>query len=633
MSKTSIIILAYNHWDITTRCLASLLSAPVEREYEVILVDNGSEAPMPDYYPSMLPGIRIVHSEFNRGYGGGYNFAAEFANGDELVLLSNDIIVTPGWLDELHRVKVANPGTLIVGPKYLTLDGTLLEAGSVVFNDGTPWALGRGNDSRSPFFNFVRESHYVSTACVLVDRNFFITTGGFDPRYGAGYFEDTDLCTRAHQIGGHVMYTPLACILHQESSSFGNQKAALMDKNRQVFAEKWRPYLASNYPDPSLLPLRAAIAWSRVSVLVVDKVLPWHDRASGAKRTMEILRLLKKSGCHVTFVAIEGRNQEAYARELQRMGIEVFVNDGLGIGMPEVGAVPWEELFQNRRYDYVWLTFWDVAAYYLGRLRKLSKDAKFVVDSVDLEFVRMASETVGTGIESFDRERSLREIAVYQASDTVITVTELERDILRKTGVSKPIEVIPNIHDVAVPDLSEDRTSRSRQILFVGNFNHAPNRDAILTFAHDIFPELYRQLGVRLLIAGNNPTEEIAQLASIPGVEVLGWVPDLNPIYRNILAAVAPLRYGAGIKGKITEALSMAVPVIATPEALTGMEAVIENEAVLIAPISDPNGWVTAVNKLLDPPFWKSISRKAWATCLTLYSSERANEVLRRIIL
>lgn len=77
----------------------------------------------------------------------------------------------------------------------------------------------------------------------------------------------------------------------------------------------------------------------------------------------------------------------------------------------------------------------------------------------------------------------------------------------------------------------------------------------------------------------------------------------------------------------------MAVPVIATPEALTGMEAVIENEAVLIAPISDPNGWVTAVNKLLDPPFWNSISRKAWATCLKLYSPERANEVLRRIIL
>lgn len=632
MNKISIIVLVYNHWDITTRCLASVLSSPTEKDYEVILVDNGSEEPMPDFYPAMIPEIRIIRSESNRGYGGGYNFAAQFATGDLMVLLSTDIIVTPGWLDELVRVKSDNPGTLIVGPKYLMLDGRLLEAGSLIFNDGTPWALGRGDDARVPFFNFVRDAHYVSTACVLVDRDFFISTGGFDPIYGMGYFEDTDLCTRARHAGGRVMYTPFANILHQESSSFGGHKSQLMETNGRIFTNKWHDFLKEHYPEPAVSPLKASIAGARRSILVIDKFLPWHDRASGAKRTVEILRLLKQSNCHITFAAVDGRNQDSYVQHLQMMGIEVVWNDGPAIGMPELGAIPWEQLLQHREYDYVWLTFWDVAAYYLERFRNLRLDARLIVDSVDLEFARLAAEAVTTGTGSFNRERSLREIAAYQAADIVITVSDLERDMLRKTGISNRIEVLPNIHEViqTVPHL--DHTSSRRDLLFVGNFNHRPNRDAILMFARNIFPHLHQRLQVNLLIAGNNPTDDVLELQTMPGIKVLGWVPDLAPVYNSVLAAIAPLRYGAGIKGKISEALSMAVPVIASPEALVGMEVVVEKEAVLVASVSNPNQWFAAVTKLLEPDFWNALSVKGWEVCSKLYGRGSAREILEQII-
>lgn len=585
---------------------------------------------MPDYYQTMIPNLKVIRSEFNRGYGGGYNFAAEFAGGDKIALVSTDIIVTPGWLDELHRVMSQFDNVLIAGPKYLSLDGRLLEAGSVLFNDGTPWATGRGGDSQSPFLNFVRDADYVSTACVLVDKEFFISTGGFDPRYGAGYFEDTDLCTRAHSIGGRVLYTPFACIFHEESSSFGSEKSALIETNHKLFREKWLDYLRSNYADQSLSPLKATIYRTPTSVLVIDKVLPWHDRASGAKRTMEIIKLLKKIECHVTFVAIDGRGQARYIEELEKIGVEVFVTDGPAMSKPELGAIPWEQLFLHRGYDAVWLTFWDVAAHYLNRLRAISPHAKFIVDTVDLEYVRLASQSVVTG-EAFHKERGLAEISIYRAADTVVTVSEQERQMLLQAGISKPIEVIPNIHAVS-ENRDPDRTYQSTDLLFVGNFNHPPNRDAVLWFTSNIFPAIHKELGVRLLVAGYNMPDEVERiLAGVQGVTLLGWISDLAPVYEGVLAAIAPLRYGAGIKGKITEAMSLGVPVIATPKAVEGMEALVDRGPVMIAG-DDPKAWIQVINKMMDRSFWNAAAQKALEACDDFYGPKVAAEVLSRIL-
>lgn len=632
MNKVSILVSVNNDWNVTTRCLSSIVSSPIKVAYELILVDNGSDEAMPDYYRSMVPGIRILRSDTNRGRSGGYNFAVRFAEGDFVVLLANDIIVTPGWLDELVFTKLANPGALIVGPKCLMLDGRILEAGSVIFNDGTVRALGLGDHAQSAFFNFVRDTYSISTACALVDRHFFLSTGGFDPQYDVACYEDADLCTRVRSLGGRVVYTPFASVLRQQTSSLAENEAQSIPNNQQAFSRKWHDNIErGDFAVPSSSQLIASTSLARQSILVIDKLLPWYDRASGAKRTLAVLGLLKSLNCHVTFAAVDGRNQDNYIRRLQAMGIEVVANDGPAAGMPELGSIPWEYLFENRQYKYVWLTFWDIAAYYLQRFNKFRHTASFVVDSVDLEFVRLASEAVITGNGSFDRERSLREIGTYQYSDMVITVSELERDMLRKAGVTAPIEVIPNIHEVVRTSPPTSEVPR-RNLLFVGNFNHLPNRDAIIAFVQTIFPLIHQRLQVNLLIAGNNPTEEISALEKIPGVTVLGWVPDLAPTYDSALAAIAPLRYGAGIKGKITEALSLGIPVVATPEALTGMEAIIENEAVLVAEASDPEQWISAVTKLLRPDFWALKSIKGREACAELYGPERARKILERII-
>ncbi len=544
--------------------------------------------------------------------------AALSSDGNYVAPLSNAVIVGRGWLDELYRVIRDTPSVTIVGSRYYSLSGMQIGCGGVICSTGLPWVFGYHDDGRIPFYNYVRDADFVSTECALVERKFFISTGGFDSSYRSDRYRDIDLCTRSWKSGGRVLYNPFVRVFEEEPTMLESQEELAND--HQVFLNRWHA-LVDNCPPRTDSPYRDSVHHRKPSVLFIDKFLPWHDRAAGAKRTMEILRLITKLGFHVTFVAVDGRNQEHYVTELEKLGVEVFSNDGPALGMDEIGAVPWEYLFYHRSYRFVWLTFWDLAAYYFSRLRHLSPTARFIVDSVDLEFVRLEGQARVSGQPSLTAQRIAQEIYAYEQADAVITVSATERDLLANYGVTKPIHVIPNIH--RMEPLDQSQTYQSRDLLFVGNFNHLPNRDAMQWFCSEIFPQVHNQFSNKLLVVGNNPPEDILALNGINGIEVLGWIEDLTPVYHHVLAAIAPLRYGAGIKGKITEALSVGVPVIGTPEAIVGMEILMDREAVLLAS-SDPESWVFAVEQLLDHRFWNARRTNGWLAARDFFGVEES---------
>src|SRR5690606_33511941 len=177
------------------------------------------------------------------------------------------------------------------------------------------------------------------------------------------------------------------------------------------------------------------------------------------------------------------------------------------------------------------------------------------------------------------RTRS-RELAVIAAADTTLVVSEVERAVLRGDAPGARVELLSNLHSVSGPGLPFEQR---RDLVFVGGFRHPPNIDAVLWFASEVLPHVRERLpDVRFHCIGADAPPEVAALAALPGVEVHGYVPDITPYMDGCRLALAPLRYGAGVKGKVNLSMAHGQPVVATGCAAEGMHLV-DGRDVLVA--------------------------------------------------
>jgi GT2 family glycosyltransferase/glycosyltransferase involved in cell wall biosynthesis len=366
---------------------------------------------------------------------------------------------------------------------------------------------------------------------------------------------------------------------------------------------------------------------SRGHVLVADEILPMHDRASGAHRMYQIMRILLSQGVHVTFIAREKHFVEQYLAPLQELGLEIHTPDPMALqAMGKLNTLePYldlPELLQRCPPDLAILSFWHVAEYYLPLIRKYSPSTLIAVDSVDLHFQREFREAQLVKKTEVNwvslNEKRHREIAVYKQADELWVVTEADLKTIRPLVNQLPIRVVPNIH----PDTPPPKSFESRQgLLFVGNFWHTPNQDAVSHFCMEILPLINKiKPGIPVVIAGNHPTHEIQQFAS-EQVTITGYVADLHPYLRKARISICPLRYGAGMKGKVGEALSWGLPVVTTSVGAEGMNLV-DGEHALIA--DSPETFADAVVKLYEQKeLWVRLSRNGRDLVETEWSPAR----------
>ncbi len=247
----SIIIPVHNQWSLTRACLNSVAmgSLATGLSCEVVLADDNST----DGTKSAViqfPGLRVVRQKVNLGFLRNCNAAAVQARGRKLLFLNNDTIVFPNWLVALFETMERNPEAAIVGSKFLFPDGTIQEAGGLLFNDGSAANAGRGQPQNAPLWNFDREVDYISGASILVDRSFWNDVGGFDERYVPGYCEDADLAMNARQRGHSVVYSARSIVVHFEhgsSAEFASTPEILMTINKGKLLEKWKEQLAKQH--------------------------------------------------------------------------------------------------------------------------------------------------------------------------------------------------------------------------------------------------------------------------------------------------------------------------------------------------------------------------------------------------
>jgi O-antigen biosynthesis protein len=370
----------------------------------------------------------------------------------------------------------------------------------------------------------------------LVRAEVWEAAGGFDERYVPCYWEDTDLCFTARQLGWRVMYEPKALVIHAEGSSMGTDPAsggkAHQARNQPTFIAKWRDQLREQPSHPSRD--RAYDASNRVQgphVLVIDHRLPSPDRDSGSLRMWHLLEGLLSLGCRVAFLPDSGYPAEPYTSRLQGMGIEVLVGD---FDLRQRIAALRDRLalvMASRPY---------VASRYVHMVREHAPDALLAYDTVDLHFLReerRAEQLGGSAARVADGFREL-ELALARAADVTLVVSGDEGRHLAEVAPEVAIEVVPNAHEIAagVPG----REGRSG-LIFVGCYAHLPNVDAARYLAGEVMPRVWRQRSdVVLTLVGSDLTPEIEAMAS-DRIEVAGWVEDLEPMLRQAVALVAPL--------------------------------------------------------------------------------------------
>jgi GT2 family glycosyltransferase len=625
--RVSVIVPVFNHFPHTLACLRAIAEHPPAIAFEVIVVDDGSSDETIESLPQ-INGVRYHRRVQNGGFIAACNDGAAQARGEILCFLNNDTVPQPGWLDALVATLDDDRDVGLVGAQLLYPDGRLQEAGGVVFADGSGWNYGRFESADDPRFSYARDADYLSGAAIAIPRALFEQVGGFDTLYAPAYYEDTDLAFAVRAAGRRVRYQPAARVVHDEGTTAGNDPGSgikvFQSRNRERFAAHRREALTAQLP-AGTVPSPALLHRRQRQILVIDALTPQPDHDSGSVRLVNLMQQLSEEGAHVVFLPANRAHAGQYTRQLQQLGIETWY-------APYAQRAPAWLRTHGHRFDVVLLCRHYVASEFLQLLRQHAPQARIVFDTVDLHYLReqRAAELTGDNVLQRAAVRTrAAELAVIAASDITLVVSEVERALLALDAPLAKVEILSNLHRIAGPGLPY---GERRDLVFVGGFRHPPNTDAVLWFAREVFPHVRARLpGVQFHCVGSDPPDAILALASEDAIHINGHVPDLAPYMHGGRIAVAPLRYGAGVKGKINLSMAHGQPVVATSCAVEGMH-LLDGRDVLVA--DDAQQFADHVVRLYgDHSLWQQLAQGGLDNVARHFSLDSARDTIRGVFL
>ena len=606
--KVSIIIPVYNQFDYTHACIKSIIDTVKDVPYEIIIGDDMS-TDATKKIKKYVSGIRVNINKTDHGFLMNCNRAVKLARGEYIIFLNNDTQVHEEWLSSLVELIESDDKIGMVGSKLVYPDGSLQEAGGIIWSDASGWNYGRNQNADMPEYNYVRECDYISGASIMISKSLWDEIGGFDERFKPAYCEDSDLAFEVRKRGYKVMYQPKSVVTHFEGVSNGTELDSGLKKyqveNGKKFKEKWATELQSQYESGQVPFCARERNHGKKIILIIDHYVPTYDKDAGSKTTFQYIKMFLDKGYVVKFIGDNYAQMEPYTTTLQQLGVEVLYG-------------PWyaEHIFEwidaNKEYiSFAYLNRPHITEKYIDYIKE-NTDIKIIYYGHDLHFLRTERE-----YELEKDEKKLAESKMWKAKEFDILhkadmnyyPSYVEEEAIHQIDADIPVKAITAyVFEKFIENYNYDVANRSG-ILFVGGFAHGPNIDAVNWFANEVYPIIReKNKNIDFYIVGSNAPEEIKQLNG-NGIIFKGFVSDeeLMELYSKCRIVVVPLRYGAGVKGKVVEAIYNGAPIVTTSvgaEGIAGVEEVlkIEDEAEAFANTvvdlySDEDALVELANK------------------------------------
>lgn len=630
----SIVLVLYNRAELTLSCLHSLLHQSFS-SYEMIIVDNNST----DRTSELLAKIKnanIIYNESNQHFLLAANQGSEIATGQYLLFLNNDAQILGDSLRIALQTISSDADIGAVGGKIILPDGTLQEAGSIIWQDGSCLGYGRGDDPQAPQYMFSREVDYCSGAFLLTPRQLFINLGSFDILYQPAYYEETDYCVKVHKAGYKIIYDPDVTILHYEfASSQSDRAVALQTRNQEIFVTQHQDWLQSQYyPDFNNILSASSRKNSGGRILFIDDRVPHPYLGSGYTRGHKILEIMVELGYEVTFYPTDLSYQESWQTTYQDLprSVEVFKGYGLQNLEDFLKARPhyYNTIFVSRPHNMNHLN-------YVLQQDNILTNSTIIYDAEALYCLRdfAYQNILGNNLSEESQYKAIaKELELAKNSDLIISVSSLEREKFLEYGYDR-VEVLG--HSLVTTPTPNSFAGR-QDILFVGSVYEmeSPNADSIIWFSQEIFPLIQQQIPeINLLLVGNNRVDELKQQIlnlNNSQIKILGKINDLFEIYNNSRLFIAPTRFAAGIPHKVHEASAYGLPVVTTRAIANQLQWRAENE-LLIA--DTPQDFAEQCIKLYrDKNLWQTLRNNALLQvekqCSPEYFKNKLQEILNQ---
>ena len=585
----SIVIPCYNNFDVTMRCLRSVVKNTADVSYEVIIADDHSTDQTKDLEKFVSNARYIVNNKAN-GFVNNCNSGASIAKGQYIYFLNNDTQVQPGYLSALIDLIDNDPSIGIVGSMFIYPDGTVLEAGGMIYEDCSGDSVGRGlKNIEDVSVNYVRDTDYISGAGLMIRTELFKELNGFDPKYAPAYCEDSDLCLRVWYIKHkRVVFQPKSRVVHFEGQSFpSEEKKALINKNNLTLFHRFFKELCSHHTTSHHISRISRIsspfvfkdhASHKKQMLAIDMKILSPSFDTGSRVTFQYLKLFMQMGMNVKFYPLDiPFERHEFLEDLEQIGVEVIFEEFASY------------IKRNGKYfDYVFVNRPGVAAKVINLLRLYTR-AQIIYQGHDLSYLRHYRENlINKKADAEERMKNERrwEFDIIKACDLPCYVSQDEVDIVNAANPFSHCIKIPIFLFDAEEMVKVYKAGERKNICFVAGFGHKPNIDGACWFVKNVWPLVIKQLpDLKIYIIGSKPSDEVKSLAS-DSVIVTGYVSDdeLSDYYSKVRMAVVPLNYGAGVKGKTVEAIYNKVPVLTTKIGAEGIDnsmgiLAVENDA------------------------------------------------------
>jgi O-antigen biosynthesis protein len=627
----SVIIPAYNQLELSKACLAALIKQCSPLAFEVIVVNDASTDASAAYF-SALNGLIHIQQHSQQGFVNSCNVGAGIARGEYLVFLNNDTQIQPACLENLIGTFTSYPDSGVVGAKLIYPNGRLQEAGATIFKDASAWNIGRFENATDSAFNYVRECDYVSGAALAIRTDLFKKLHGFDSFFSPGYYEDADLCFRAREAGFKIRYQPHAMVMHIEGASSDtsadHNMKAFQTVHQEKFFQRWQQTLQVFPNKPEKLNDIEFITqrYQKKSVLFIDEQAPRPSHDSGSLRIFSLMKLFRDDNCAVSFISMDFEFSDISTPSLEAAGIQSPHHHST----QEKNILAW--LKKNAgNFNLIIVSRVAVMDSLYAVLRKYAPAARLIFDTVDLHFLRETSEAALKQSSFLDKQAKLsreKELNLIQHCDETWVVSETELLLLNSICPEKTIRAISNIHAIYE---QKNHFQQRQDIIFVGNFRHPPNHDGLQWFIESCWPLLSAELpDMKLHVIGAGLGVSQQQALQKNNIVFHGHVGDIQTVLDTARINIAPLRYGAGAKGKISQALACGLPTVATDIAADGMW--LQHEAsVLIA--STAEHFADNIKRLYtDEIIWRKISGNGLKIAKQHFSETAAKQALQDLI-